>query len=189
MFAKSARDQFLACAAFARNKHGDVLGGDATDRFVDVTHGWAGAEDLAAHFTWRWTGAGFARQAHLGGHLERLIHYPPQLPGIDRSEQILESPLFHRFDRRIRRFRSGDKNDRYLRVDAADLPVDFQSGDVGRMKIEKNDVRRVLADQLKPCSPGRHNVHRVRRARQTLAHLLLGQRGVKTDKQQTRSAI
>ena len=95
-------DQFLTGAALAGDQDGNVLPSHPTDRLVHFTHSRANANDGTFHVGIGKSLGHHGRLAHSSGHFQRRADDHLQLPEIDRFEQVVEGPLLHRLDRRVR---------------------------------------------------------------------------------------
>ena len=73
-----------------------------------------------------------SRLAHLPGHFQRLADDSPQQRQVERLEKAVIGALPHGLDGRVGSLRPDEKNDRDVRVDAANLLVDLQTRLVGQ---------------------------------------------------------
>src|SRR5262249_7043074 len=99
-------------------------------------------------------------------------------------EQVIVSPLPHRFDGRIGRPDHGDQYDRDAGVDVAELPQDVQAGLVGQAQVEENDVRPTVKGASEALAARGGDLEPVWGGGEHLAHLVREQVWVVIDQEQ-----
>ena len=129
-------------AALAGDHDDDVLAGDAADRFVDLDHRRAAADDGAVHIGVRRGLGNHGRHAHPPRHLERLADDPRELEQVERLEQVVVGLLLHRFDGAVGVVGRGDEDDGDAGVELPKPPIDLQPREVGQSEVEQDRVRR-----------------------------------------------
>jgi hypothetical protein len=145
MLIDGAGNQLFAGAALPGDQHGERLVGDSADGLVRFLHRRAAANDgctgkLFGRRHLRPRGDDGGRFAHQPGNFERLVDHVVQFLQVNRLEQVVVSPIPHRFDGRVGRPGRGDHDDRDAGVDSPELPQDVQAGLVWQAQVEENNV-------------------------------------------------
>ena len=122
-----------------------------------------------------------ALSLHPPGDFQGPAHHRLQLAEVDRLEEVVEGPLMHGLDGRIRRPGHGDENDRDARVDPADHPVDFQARLVGQPQVEEDHIRSLGPEAVQPRRAARRDLDPVKRCGECLPDLLRDQGGIVID--------
>src|SRR5262245_27431804 len=177
--------QLLARAALAGDQHRERLVGDAADGLVHLLHGRARTDDGFARLVLvRRRPRHHGRLAHQAGDLQRLAEHAVQLLQVQWLEQVIVSPLPHRFDGRIGRPDHSDQYDRDAGVDLVDLPQDVHAGLVGQAQVEKNNVRPSVTGAFEALPACGGDLDPVRGRGEHLAHLVREQVRVVIDQEQ-----
>ena len=133
-------DQFLARPALAENQHIDVLGSNAADLLADRLHRRPAADQPVGLVLRPVAIVQDGRHVHQPADGESLIHHLLQLPGIQRLDQVVVGPQFHRLDRRLGRAVSRDENHEALGVDSPQVVKHIQSRAVAQPDVQQNHV-------------------------------------------------
>ena len=126
------------------------------------------------------------RLVHPPGDFQRLGDDRLQLVQIERLEKVVEGPLLHRLNGRVRRLRNRDEDHGNPGIDFANRLVDIQARLVGQAQVEDNDVGRFGTHAVKPVRTGADDFDLVQGGGKRLPHLLRDHRRVIIDEQQVR---
>ena len=180
----SAGDEFLAGAGFSSDEDGDVLGGDATDGFVDFAHGGTGTEDGAVAVGLRGRLGDDGGGAHASADFEGFGNDESHLAEIERFEEVVEGAKLHRFDGGVGGRGAGDEDDGDTGVGFAELVVDVEPGLIGEAHVEQDDVGGMGAGAGEAFFSGVGDVDTVSGRGKRLADLLGYEAGVIVYEQQ-----
>ena len=111
------------------------------------------------------------RLVHPPGDFQRRGDDRLQLDQIERLEKVVEGPLLHRLDGRVRRLRNRDEDHGNPGIDFANRLVDIQARLVRQAQVEDNDVGQLGTHAVKPVRPGAHDFDPMRWGGERLPHL------------------
>ena len=150
---QTARDQFLASAAFPLDQNGTVSVGDFIDEIVNLLHLPARADDVLEAITilQLLPQINVLPQGRL--IIERALHRHLQLVDLKRLGHVIIRAYLHRFDRRLDRGVGRDQNHRRLPMMLAHMPQHVEPGHGLHLDVRDHHLRLNVVELLNRLRP------------------------------------
>ncbi len=142
VFPDRASNEFLAGATLAGDHDRHVAGGDLADHLEDFLHHAGAAHDALAVVLDVDGGLVGADGTEIGVDLQGVFRESQDLGRIERLDDVVERPVFHRLDCSLSRAEGGHQNHELLRIGGANVLQRLQSAHAAHAQIEKDEVRR-----------------------------------------------
>ncbi len=137
---ESARDQLLARAGGAGEKHGHVLVGHAANGLDHVLHGRAAGDDDVGALVHGFIDGDNGGDVHEPADGQRRFDDATHLTQLQRLEQIVVGAEFHGFDGVVGVAAAADEDDGTAGVDGPQLAQHFQPTQVRQVDVQHHHV-------------------------------------------------
>ena len=161
-----ARDQLLAGARLAIDRHRRLGGRDAIDHGEDLAHALRSADEIAVALRGLVAEVGVlvgqaATLALRGAQLEGALHLEAHHLGLERLDEKVEGAELHRLDRGLHGAEGGDDHRRAVGILLFDLGEHVDAGEPVHLEVADDEVGRRFDEALQTFGPRRGTDGRV----------------------------